>query len=155
MGQFEYAKSETFLGPSFIMPSFQVILFLLLFTPTVQHFIAPGFPWQHQNHHYQNYYFRWLLLTSSLSPLPSLSSPSSSVLSSASSLLSTVPFIGSADFQKDKMNRNRSRLRQRRIRAATARKERLWPDGVIPYDISANFTAVVRMLAEKAMDHKR
>ncbi|VDK36010.1 unnamed protein product [Gongylonema pulchrum] len=29
---------------------------------------------------------------------------------------------------------------RRRIRAATARKERIWPDGVIPYEISTNFS---------------
>uniref|UniRef100_A0A914RUB2 Peptidase M12A domain-containing protein n=1 Tax=Parascaris equorum TaxID=6256 RepID=A0A914RUB2_PAREQ len=31
--------------------------------------------------------------------------------------------------------------KRRRTRAATARKERIWPDGVIPYEISVNFSA--------------
>ncbi|MCP9265517.1 Metalloendopeptidase [Dirofilaria immitis] len=46
----------------------------------------------------------------------------------------------------------------RKIRAATARKERLWPDGVIPYDISNNFTGNSTLwnscsIPQKAMRH--
>ncbi|EFO12340.1 AStacin protease, partial [Loa loa] len=42
---------------------------------------------------------------------------------------------------------------RRKIRAATARKERLWPDGVIPYDISDNFTGEHKRLFQRAMRH--
>ncbi|VDO63124.1 unnamed protein product [Heligmosomoides polygyrus] len=38
-------------------------------------------------------------------------------------------------------------------RAATARKERIWPDGVIPYVIAANFSGEHKNLFQRAMRH--
>ncbi|KJH43151.1 astacin [Dictyocaulus viviparus] len=40
-----------------------------------------------------------------------------------------------------------------RKRAATARKERVWPDGVIPYVIAANFSGEHKNLFQRAMRH--
>ncbi|KAM9456037.1 bone morphogenetic protein 1b isoform 1-T1 [Clarias gariepinus] len=41
----------------------------------------------------------------------------------------------------------------RRKRAATAKIERIWPDGVIPYIISANFSGSQRAIFKQAMRH--
>uniref|UniRef100_A0A8B9LC32 Metalloendopeptidase n=1 Tax=Astyanax mexicanus TaxID=7994 RepID=A0A8B9LC32_ASTMX len=41
----------------------------------------------------------------------------------------------------------------RRRRAATARSERVWPDGVIPYVISGNFSGSQRAIFKQAMRH--
>ncbi|XP_028830120.1 bone morphogenetic protein 1b isoform X2 [Denticeps clupeoides] len=41
----------------------------------------------------------------------------------------------------------------RRTRAATARPERVWPDGVIPYVISGNFSGSQRAIFKQAMRH--
>ncbi|KAK5969398.1 hypothetical protein GCK32_015182 [Trichostrongylus colubriformis] len=38
-------------------------------------------------------------------------------------------------------------------RAATARKERIWPDGVIPYVIASNFSGEHKNLFQRAMRH--
>lgn len=46
-----------------------------------------------------------------------------------------VAFLSSAS--NNRHNRQRS---QRRKRAATSRPERVWPEGVIPYVISGNFS---------------
>ncbi|KAJ1361771.1 Zinc metalloproteinase nas-39 [Parelaphostrongylus tenuis] len=42
---------------------------------------------------------------------------------------------------------------QKRKRAATARKERIWPDGIIPYLIAANFSGEHKNLFKRAMRH--
>uniref|UniRef100_A0A915KIH5 Metalloendopeptidase n=1 Tax=Romanomermis culicivorax TaxID=13658 RepID=A0A915KIH5_ROMCU len=43
---------------------------------------------------------------------------------------------------------------QRRVkRAATARKERIWDDGVIPYEIQSNFSGEHQALFRRAMNH--
>uniref|UniRef100_A0A8R1TTG2 Metalloendopeptidase n=1 Tax=Onchocerca volvulus TaxID=6282 RepID=A0A8R1TTG2_ONCVO len=120
------------------MLSFSLVLFLSLLTSTIQRYIEPELSWQYyRNQQHQNYFFQWLSTASS-----------SSALSSSSS----VSFIGFPEISKETMNRNRSQFR-RKIRAATARKERLWPDGVIPYDISNNFTGEHKRLFQKAMRH--
>uniref|UniRef100_A0A672L251 Metalloendopeptidase n=1 Tax=Sinocyclocheilus grahami TaxID=75366 RepID=A0A672L251_SINGR len=41
----------------------------------------------------------------------------------------------------------------RRRRAATARPERVWPDGIIPYIISSNFSGSQRAIFKQAMRH--
>ncbi|RXN15993.1 bone morphogenetic 1-like isoform X1 [Labeo rohita] len=41
----------------------------------------------------------------------------------------------------------------RRRRAATARPERVWPDGIIPYVISSNFSGSQRAIFKQAMRH--
>uniref|UniRef100_A0A8C1CKL4 Metalloendopeptidase n=1 Tax=Cyprinus carpio carpio TaxID=630221 RepID=A0A8C1CKL4_CYPCA len=41
----------------------------------------------------------------------------------------------------------------RRRRAATARPERVWPDGIIPYVISSNFSGNQRAIFKQAMRH--
>ncbi|CAN9504895.1 unnamed protein product [Ophioblennius macclurei] len=41
----------------------------------------------------------------------------------------------------------------RRRRAATSRPERVWPDGIIPYVISGNFTGSQRAIFRQAMRH--
>uniref|UniRef100_A0A8C3RUI7 Peptidase M12A domain-containing protein n=1 Tax=Chelydra serpentina TaxID=8475 RepID=A0A8C3RUI7_CHESE len=43
--------------------------------------------------------------------------------------------------------------RSRRRRAATSRHERVWPDGVIPYVISGNFSGSQRAIFRQAMRH--
>ncbi|KAM9793845.1 bone morphogenetic protein 1-like isoform 3-T3 [Syngnathus typhle] len=43
--------------------------------------------------------------------------------------------------------------RRRRRRAATSRSERIWPDGIIPYVISGNFTGSQRAIFRQAMRH--
>lgn len=45
--------------------------------------------------------------------------------------------------------RRRSRIR----RAATARKERVWDHGVIPYEIDGNFSGAHKALFKQAMRH--
>uniref|UniRef100_A0A8C2TWW8 Peptidase M12A domain-containing protein n=1 Tax=Coturnix japonica TaxID=93934 RepID=A0A8C2TWW8_COTJA len=42
---------------------------------------------------------------------------------------------------------------QRRRRAATSRPERVWPDGIIPYVISGNFSGAQRAVFRQAMRH--
>lgn len=44
-----------------------------------------------------------------------------------------------------------ARVLSRSRRAATARRERLWPDAVIPYEIDANFSGAHRTLFRQAM----
>ena len=46
-----------------------------------------------------------------------------------------------------------NRSHSRRRRAATAIRERLWPDGIIPYVIEGNFTGDQRAMFNKAMRH--
>uniref|UniRef100_A0A8C3PMT5 Metalloendopeptidase n=1 Tax=Calidris pygmaea TaxID=425635 RepID=A0A8C3PMT5_9CHAR len=48
---------------------------------------------------------------------------------------------------------NRGRQRARSRRAATSRPERVWPDGVIPYVISGNFSGSQRAIFRQAMRH--
>jgi tolkin protein len=43
--------------------------------------------------------------------------------------------------------------RIRRARAATARKDRIWDHGVIPYEIDGNFSGVHKALFKQAMRH--
>lgn len=49
--------------------------------------------------------------------------------------------------------RRRGRQRARSRRAATSRPERVWPDGVIPYVISGNFSGSQRAIFRQAMRH--
>ncbi|KAK2718001.1 protein tolkin-like [Artemia franciscana] len=46
-----------------------------------------------------------------------------------------------------------SAAKSRRVRAATARKERVWDYGVIPYEIDANFSGLHKALFRQAMRH--
>ncbi|KAG5835270.1 hypothetical protein ANANG_G00271770 [Anguilla anguilla] len=46
-----------------------------------------------------------------------------------------------------------NRSSRRRKRAATSRSERIWPDGVIPYVISGNFSGSQRAIFRQAMRH--
>ncbi|KAK7089216.1 hypothetical protein V1264_024620 [Littorina saxatilis] len=46
-----------------------------------------------------------------------------------------------------------STVKSRRKRAATARKDRLWDYGIIPYDIEANFTGANKAMFKLAMRH--
>jgi len=59
--------------------------------------------------------------------------------------------------RKEKKRRKRIRrknsMRSRAKRAATARKERIWDYGVIPYIIDANFTGADKGLFKRAMRH--
>lgn len=43
--------------------------------------------------------------------------------------------------------------RHRTIRAATNRKERIWDNGVIPYEIDGNFSGAHKSLFKQAMRH--
>uniref|UniRef100_A0A7N5ZSS7 Metalloendopeptidase n=1 Tax=Anabas testudineus TaxID=64144 RepID=A0A7N5ZSS7_ANATE len=54
------------------------------------------------------------------------------------------------------VNNNRAAVRQsihRVRRAATSRPERVWPDGIIPYVISGNFSGSQRAIFRQAMRH--
>ena len=51
--------------------------------------------------------------------------------------------------RRDELPLTQSRLR----RAATARKERIWDFGVIPYEIDANFSGAHKALFKQAMRH--
>ncbi|KAI4816928.1 hypothetical protein KUCAC02_009228 [Chaenocephalus aceratus] len=53
---------------------------------------------------------------------------------------------------RSKRATDRQSLRRRR-RAATSRPERVWPDGIIPYVISGNFTGSQRAIFRQAMRH--
>nr|CAB3264299.1 Tolloid protein [Phallusia mammillata] len=50
-------------------------------------------------------------------------------------------------------NQRAEDIHKRMRRAATARPERIWPKGVIPYYISANFTGSQRAMFKQAMRH--
>lgn len=47
----------------------------------------------------------------------------------------------------------RKSWKSRRQRAATARKERIWDHGVIPYEIDGNFSGAHKALFKQAMRH--
>lgn len=49
--------------------------------------------------------------------------------------------------------RKRERFSGRARRAATARKERVWDHGVIPYEIDGNFSGAHKALFKQAMRH--
>ncbi|XP_076614626.1 bone morphogenetic protein 1-like [Chaetodon auriga] len=53
---------------------------------------------------------------------------------------------------RSKRDAGRRRLHRRR-RAATSRPERVWPDGIIPYVISGNFSGSQRAIFRQAMRH--
>ncbi|XP_038589680.1 bone morphogenetic protein 1-like isoform X1 [Micropterus salmoides] len=53
---------------------------------------------------------------------------------------------------RSKRAADRKTLRRRR-RAATSRPERVWPDGIIPYVISGNFSGSQRAIFRQAMRH--
>uniref|UniRef100_A0A3P8UQF3 Metalloendopeptidase n=1 Tax=Cynoglossus semilaevis TaxID=244447 RepID=A0A3P8UQF3_CYNSE len=59
------------------------------------------------------------------------------------------------DDQQRRIRRRRApvRILQRLRRAATARRERVWPDGIIPYAISGNFSGSQRAIFRQAMRH--
>lgn len=54
----------------------------------------------------------------------------------------TRPVAGNASSSSDGPRRRRAAAQKllRRRRAASSRPERMWPDGIIPYVISGNFT---------------
>lgn len=45
------------------------------------------------------------------------------------------------------------KVRHRATRAATNRKERVWDNGVIPYEIDGNFSGAHKSLFKQAMRH--
>jgi len=51
------------------------------------------------------------------------------------------------------MNQEEEIIHRRSRRAATARKERIWDFGVIPYEIDANFSGAHKALFKQAMRH--
>ncbi|KAM9307087.1 LOW QUALITY PROTEIN: bone morphogenetic protein 1-like [Pholidichthys leucotaenia] len=66
----------------------------------------------------------------------------------------TISENASASTKNIRMKRavGRHRLRRHR-RAATSRPERVWPDGIIPYVISGNFSGSQRAIFRQAMRH--
>lgn len=48
---------------------------------------------------------------------------------------------------------SQAKKRHRSIRAATNRKERIWENGVIPYEIDGNFSGAHKSLFKQAMRH--
>ncbi|NXG58919.1 BMP1 protein, partial [Hemiprocne comata] len=59
----------------------------------------------------------------------------------------------SANPRPGPQRRRRGQQRARSRRAATSRPERVWPDGVIPYVISGNFSGDQRAIFRQAMRH--
>ncbi|XP_061657366.1 bone morphogenetic protein 1-like isoform X3 [Syngnathoides biaculeatus] len=55
--------------------------------------------------------------------------------------------------QKQSYRQHKSGRRRRRGRAATSRSERIWPDGIVPYVISSNFSGSQRAIFRQAMRH--
>ncbi|KAM9165722.1 bone morphogenetic protein 1 isoform 1-T1 [Pangshura tecta] len=55
--------------------------------------------------------------------------------------------------RQQKRQWRQSQARSRSRRAATSRHERVWPDGVIPYVISGNFSGSQRAIFRQAMRH--
>uniref|UniRef100_A0ACB8EX00 Bone morphogenetic protein 1 n=1 Tax=Sphaerodactylus townsendi TaxID=933632 RepID=A0ACB8EX00_9SAUR len=55
--------------------------------------------------------------------------------------------------RRQQRRRKLDRARSRNRRAATSRPERVWPDGVIPYVISGNFSGNQRAIFRQAMRH--
>uniref|UniRef100_A0A8C6UAK3 Metalloendopeptidase n=1 Tax=Neogobius melanostomus TaxID=47308 RepID=A0A8C6UAK3_9GOBI len=62
----------------------------------------------------------------------------------------TVQIFNHTGRRRSNSNRQSS---SRRKRAATSRPERVWPEGVIPYVISGNFTGSQRAIFRQAMRH--
>ncbi|XP_016893860.1 bone morphogenetic protein 1-like isoform X1 [Cynoglossus semilaevis] len=60
---------------------------------------------------------------------------------------------GSTSDERIRRRRAPVRILQRLRRAATARRERVWPDGIIPYAISGNFSGSQRAIFRQAMRH--
>lgn len=58
-----------------------------------------------------------------------------------------------SDNQPNNLQQSDSRPHRRTIRAATARPERLWDYGVIPYEIESNFSGEHKALFKQAMRH--
>ncbi|XP_059213752.1 bone morphogenetic protein 1-like isoform X2 [Centropristis striata] len=65
---------------------------------------------------------------------------------------STDSVNNSTSNESVRRKRAADRLHRRR-RAATSRPERVWPDGIIPYVISGNFTGSQRAIFRQAMRH--
>uniref|UniRef100_H2LYN2 Metalloendopeptidase n=1 Tax=Oryzias latipes TaxID=8090 RepID=H2LYN2_ORYLA len=59
----------------------------------------------------------------------------------------------SATTSEDSRRFQHSKSRRRRRRAATSRPERVWPNGIIPYMISGNFSGSQRAIFRQAMRH--
>ncbi|KAJ8911951.1 hypothetical protein NQ315_012762 [Exocentrus adspersus] len=55
--------------------------------------------------------------------------------------------------KRKKRHQNKRRRRNRVTRAATARKDRIWDYGVIPYEIDGNFSGMHKALFKQAMRH--
>lgn len=56
--------------------------------------------------------------------------------------------------KNDALSDSRSQVAHRRVtRAATARKERIWDYGVIPYEIDSTFSGLHKALFKQAMRH--
>lgn len=68
-------------------------------------------------------------------------------------------FLPSFDFKAKQypryksINERQQQIHQRVTRAATARKERVWDYGVIPYEIDGNFSGAHKALFKQAMRH--
>ncbi|TDH02041.1 hypothetical protein EPR50_G00168750 [Perca flavescens] len=60
--------------------------------------------------------------------------------------------VNSSSVRRSRRAADRKSLHRRR-RAATSRPERVWPDGIIPYVISGNFTGSQRAIFRQAMRH--
>lgn len=56
-------------------------------------------------------------------------------------------------YSANKRGTTRHRFSSRTRRAATARKERVWDHGVIPYEIDGNFSGAHKALFKQAMRH--
>ncbi|XP_047426669.1 bone morphogenetic protein 1-like isoform X2 [Mugil cephalus] len=65
---------------------------------------------------------------------------------------STISVNSSTSSESVRSRRAADRL-QRHRRAATARPERVWPDGIIPYVINGNFSGSQRAIFRQAMRH--
>ncbi|XP_057689015.1 bone morphogenetic protein 1a isoform X2 [Corythoichthys intestinalis] len=72
------------------------------------------------------------------------------IIDLASRTVQTVNRTNSGSSNQNSPNRQVSR---RRKRAATSRPERVWPEGVIPYVISGNFSGSQRAIFRQAMRH--
>ncbi|XP_053603288.1 tolloid-like protein 1 [Plodia interpunctella] len=67
-------------------------------------------------------------------------------------------FFRDSDYDLEAMesrayNASQTHKRHRSIRAATNRKERIWDNGVIPYEIDGNFSGAHKSLFKQAMRH--
>ncbi|KAG7281288.1 hypothetical protein CRUP_030971 [Coryphaenoides rupestris] len=74
------------------------------------------------------------------------------VVNLAQRTVQTFNHTSTESTETNRMSRNRQGA-HRRKRAATSRPERVWPEGVIPYVISGNFSGSQRAIFRQAMRH--